>query len=72
MSQHAKTEIVIAMRELLKISKKSKRELFNLLSNRFTRQEVERAIEMALRINVIKSPSLIKPRNHEQIQYVIV
>ena len=61
--------VVKAVVELLKVENKMKRELCDLLSNNFTRAEVDKAISDAEGLKWIKQTGLIKARNHEQTTY---
>ena len=63
--------VVKAVVELLKVGNKikMKRELCDLLSNNFTRAEVDKAIHDAEKLKWIKQTGLIKARNHEQTTY---
>ena len=70
--KHISFEIVNAVTDLLKIEKHQRWKLIDLLSNRFNKREVEKAIDMALSIKVIKVPGLIRERNFDKTTYMLV
>lgn len=64
--------VISAITGLLKIEHKMKRDLCDLLSNKFTSLEVDKAIHDAVNLKLIKQTGLIKARNHEQTRYMLV
>lgn len=64
--------VVNGIVKLLRIENKTKRELTDLLSNHFAAAEVDRAIETALNVGLIKKPALMKERYHYQTVYAVV
>jgi len=69
---HINFTVINAVTNLLKVEHKMKRDLMDLLSNNFTRLEVDRAIHDAISLKLIKQTGLIKARNHEQTMYRLV
>ena len=69
---HTNFAIVNAVIDLLKIEKHQRWKLIDLLSNNYDKREVERAIDTAMAIKVIKTPGLIKPRNFDKTTYMLV
>jgi hypothetical protein len=69
---HTNFAVVNAVIALIKIEKRMKRDLMDLLSNNFSKIEVDRAIQTALSVKLIKTTGLIKARNHEQTTYAMV
>ena len=72
MTKHAGFTIINAIVDLLKLGKKRKQDLFDLLSDKYNKHQVEQGIKAALLIKVIKVPSLIKEKYHDQTTYMLV
>jgi hypothetical protein len=72
MQQHTSFTAINAVTTLLKIESRMKRELMDLLANNFSKIEIDRAIQTAVSIKVIRQVGLIKSRNHEQTTYAMV
>ena len=70
--KHTNFSAVNAVVDLIKIEQRMKRDLMDLLSNNFSQIEVDRAIQTAISINLIKTTGLIKARAHEQTKYAMV
>ncbi len=58
--------------ELLKAGDKKKRGLIDSLSNNFTVSQVDKAIQDAVALKLIRTTGLIKSRNHELTKYTLI
>jgi hypothetical protein len=72
MTTHANFGLVNAIVDLLKLGNKTKRELRSLLTNKFSDTQIDKAIEMSLKIKVIKLASIIKAQYHDKTIYQAV
>ena len=70
--KHTSFEIINAITDLLKIEKRQRWELIDLLSGKFTKHQVERAIETAISIKVVSVPGLIKSPKFYNTVYMLV
>ena len=70
--KHADFSVINAVVDLLKVEKRQRWMLIDLLSHKFTRYQVEQAIETAIKIKVVKVPGLIKEALFHNTTYMLV
>ena len=61
-----------AVANLLKVRPKSKRDLIDLLGNRYSGIEIDKALHDAISLKFIKQVGLIKERHHDNARYRLI